>query len=72
MKKLLKVEDIKIEKDDNGLFARTPEGDILREDDEEKLKRLIEEYVEEYNKKVEEYNKKLVSTRNYGNSGPSR
>ena len=27
-------------------FARTPEGDILREDDEEKLKRLIEEYVE--------------------------
>lgn len=43
MKKLLKVEDIKIEKDDNGLFARTPEGDILREDDEKKLKRLIEE-----------------------------
>ena len=65
MKKLLSVEDIEIEKDDNGFFARTPEGDILREDDEEKLKRLIKEYVEEYNKKP-------VSTRNYGNSGPSR
>ena len=44
---------------------------MLRADTKEELERLIKEYVEEYNKKVEEYNKKLVSTRNYGNSGPS-
>lgn len=78
MKKLLRVEDIKIEKrdDDIGFFAHMPEelgieGDKLRADTKEELERLIEEAVEEYNKKVEEYNKKLVSTRNYGNSGPS-
>lgn len=69
MKKLLRVEDIKIEKDDIGFFAHTPEelgieGNMLRADTKEELERLIKEY-------VEEYNKKLVSTRNYGNSGPS-
>lgn len=77
MKKLLRVEDIKIEKDDISFFAHTPEeleieGNMLRADTKEELERLIKEYVEEYNKKVEEYNKKLVSTRNYGNSGLSR
>ena len=76
MKKLLSVEDIKIEKGDIGFFAHIPEelgleGNMLRADTKEELERLIKEYVEEYNKKVEEYNKKLVSTRNYGNSGPS-
>lgn len=76
MKKLLRVEDIKIEKGNIGFFAHTPEelgieGNKLRADTKEELERLIKEYVEEYNKKVEEYNKKLVSTRNYGNSGPS-
>ena len=76
MKKLLRVEDIKIEKDDISFFAHMPEelgieGNMLRADTKEELERLIKEYVEEYNKKVEEYNKKLVSTRNYGNSGPS-
>lgn len=76
MKKLLRVEDIKIEENNIGFFAHTPEelgieGNMLRADTKEELERLIKEYVEEYNKKVEEHNKKLVSTRNYGNSGPS-
>lgn len=77
MKKLLRVEDIKIEKGNIGFFAHMPEelgiegSNMLRANTKEELERLIKEYVEEYNKKVEEYNKKLVSTRNYGNSGPS-
>lgn len=65
MKKLLRVEDIKIEKDDIGFFAHTPEelgieGNMLRADTKEELERLIEEY-------VEEYNRKLVSPRKYNN-----
>lgn len=76
MKKLLSVEDIKIEKDDIGFFAHIPEelgpeGNMLRADTKKELERLIKEYVEEYNKKVEEYNKKLVPTKKYENSGLS-
>jgi predicted RNase H-like HicB family nuclease len=69
MKKLLSVEDIKIEKGDIGFFAHIPEelgleGNMLRADTKEELERLIKEY-------VEEYNKKLVSTKKYENSGLS-
>ena len=69
MKKLLSVEDIKIEKDDISFFAHIPEelgleGNMLRADTKEELERLIKEY-------VEEYNKKLVSTKKYENSGLS-
>lgn len=69
MKKLLSVEDIKIEKGDIGFFTHIPEelgleGNMLRADTKEELERLIKEY-------VEEYNKKLVSTKKYENSGLS-
>ena len=69
MKKILRVEDIKIEKDDISFFAHIPEelgleGNMLRADTKEELERLIKEY-------VEEYNKKLVSTKKYENSGLS-
>lgn len=55
MKKLLRVEDIKIEKDDIDFFAHTPEelgieGNMLRADTKEELERLIEEAVDRYNK----------------------
>lgn len=54
MKKLLRVEDIKIEKGDIGFFAHTPEelgieGNKLRADTKEELERLIEEAVDRYN-----------------------
>lgn len=66
MKKLLRVEDIKIEKGDIGFFAHTPEelgieGNKLRAGTKEELERLIEEAVDRYNEDLSKRSDKYVA-----------